>query len=120
MDFYTILNGIRQTLRMAAVKTTETDGDAEVEVITPVIRLAGTEAENGVATFTLKTVTGPGVVPVGCRSVAFANSGTADAVLAGGMIPAGVSIPVAAPVGATLASVPYDATGTTLMIAEVR
>ena len=52
MDFYTILNGIRQTLRMAAVKTTETDGDAEVEVITPVIRLAGTEAENGVATFT--------------------------------------------------------------------
>jgi hypothetical protein len=120
MDFYTILNGIRQTLRMAAVRTIEIVGGEAVEVITPVIRLAGTEAANGVVTFTLKTVSGPGVVPVGCRSVAFANSGTADATLAGGMIPAGVSIPVAAPVGAMLAPVPYDATGTTLMIAEVR
>lgn len=121
MGWYEILNGIRQTLRMAAVKAMIVDPtEGEVEVITPVIRLAGTEAENGVCACTMTTATAAGTVATGARSVSFANSGTADATVAGGSLPAGAAIAWEAPVGAALAAVAYDATGTTLMVAEVR
>lgn len=121
MGWYEILNGVRQTLRMAAVTSTVVDPtDGEVEVITPVIRLAGTEAENGVVACTMTTATAAGTVAAGARSVSIANSGTADATVAGGSLPAGAAIAWDAPVGASLGAITYDATGTTLMIAEVR
>lgn len=120
MAWYEILNGIRQTLRMAAVKDVVLDGDAEIEVITPVIRLAGTEAENGLVTCTLTTSDGAGVVAAGYRSISIGNVGAFPATVAGGELPAGASVHWEAPVGASCAALSYDASGTSILIAEVR
>jgi hypothetical protein len=61
-----------------------------------------------------------GTVAAGARSLSIANSGIAAGTVQGELIAAGMTYSWQAPNNDTLNSVSYDATGTTLVIIEVR
>lgn len=84
------------------------------------IRGDGQISGGSVRTASLSTVTGAGSVAAGARSVAIANAGTAPAQVAGSALAAGGSVEFTASDGDTLSAISYDATGTSLQIAEVR
>jgi len=71
-------------------------------------------------TTALARVTTSGAVASGAKSAGFGNYGNANATVAGGTLAPGESVEFVAPSGDTLGAVAYDATGTVLVIAEVR
>lgn len=68
----------------------------------------------------LLRATASGTVASGAKSAGFGNYGNANATVAGGTLAPGEEVEFTAPPGDTLAAIPYDATGTVLVVAEVR
>ncbi|MGF6604577.1 hypothetical protein P3T23_009333 [Paraburkholderia sp. GAS448] len=83
-------------------------GGPDVPPPTPVTRTAA-----------LASVTTAGSVPAGCTQASFANSGAANATVAGGTLPPGYAVTFDAPDGDTLAAIAYSAVGTTLLVSTV-
>lgn len=68
---------------------------------------------------TLSRVTTTGTIAANAVQISIANVGGANATVAGGILDSGLSVEFAARTGETLASVEYDATGTTLLIGRI-
>jgi len=69
---------------------------------------------------TLTSATGPGTTPAGCTQASFANTGVTAALVAGAQLGPGDSVTFDARGNDTLATIAYDATGTTLLVATVQ
>ena len=78
------------------------------------------EAKRGPVTALLQRSTTTGIVAKGAITVSFMNTGAADATVAGGILAAGESVTFPEIVGGVYREVQYNATGTTLVIAESR
>ena len=65
--------------------------------------------------------TGVGTTPAGAIQCSFANVGIADAIVgpSGSAIPPGATLDFTASSGGSIAAIPYDATGTTLLVATL-
>jgi len=62
------------------------------------------------------STTASGTISAGKISISFSNIGSVSGILLGSNLPAGASISYAAPLGKTLGSFVYNATGTTFLI----
>lgn len=67
----------------------------------------------------ITVATGEGTVPTGARSIGFSVTGFGPATIAGASVPSGTSFAVNGLPGRPLASVAYNATGTTLVIVRL-
>lgn len=82
-----------------------------------------TATTNGVSTVRAPVITissTSGTVASGCRSLSMAVSGSASVTILGVSIPAGVALDFPVPSKDTLGAVSYNATGSQLIIVEVR
>lgn len=93
--------------------------DAQLRAAPVPVTISGAAA-TVVRTPALLSTTTTGTVAAGATSVGFSNEGTVAATVAGGSLPAGRTVSFIAPDGDTLAAIAYIATGTTLVVAEVR
>lgn len=73
------------------------------------------------ATADMIYATGPGTTPAGAIQCSFANVGIANAIVgpSGQSIPPGATLDFTASSGGSIAAIPYDATGTTLLVATL-
>lgn len=90
---------LRQAIAIAEVTNLVGENPGSSTVITP----------------TLISVSSSGTIPAGRKSVSIANIGTASGTLLGTAFPPGASISYSTESG-TLASIAYNATGTTFLI----
>jgi len=68
----------------------------------------------------LLTTSTTGTIAAGSVSCSIANTGSGNGIVLGQTIEPGISLDWTAPPGETIGAIPYDGTGTTLLIQELR